>query len=140
MELIGFGYLVLCALAAWVASYKGRSATAIFFLSLFASPIVGLVVALVLRPKNQSADGEPAPTIETHGRCPMCKELVRRDALKCKHCGGELTSETILVQKARVVNFRCSMCDAWAKPTDESCGFCHRAFEHAVATTSDALR
>ena len=31
--------------------------------------------------------GEPAPTPKTHVRCPACRELVRNDASKCKHCG-----------------------------------------------------
>jgi len=32
-----------------------------------------------------------APTPETHVRCPDCRELVRADATKCKHCGSALT-------------------------------------------------
>lgn len=27
----------------------------------------------------------------SHTRCPSCREVVRRDAIKCMHCGGELT-------------------------------------------------
>ena len=30
-------------------------------------------------------------TPETHVRCPDCRELVRMDARKCKHCGCTLT-------------------------------------------------
>lgn len=30
-----------------------------------------------------------------HVRCPQCRELVRRDAVKCKHCGAELTPQPI---------------------------------------------
>ena len=30
-------------------------------------------------------------TPETHVRCPDCKELVRHDAIRCKHCGVGLT-------------------------------------------------
>jgi len=31
---------------------------------------------------------EPRP--ETHVRCPDCKELVLKEAVKCKHCGCKL--------------------------------------------------
>lgn len=32
--------------------------------------------------------GEPdAPRPDTHRRCPECRELVRADASRCKHCG-----------------------------------------------------
>lgn len=30
------------------------------------------------------------PTAKTHVRCPDCRELVRMDARKCKHCGAAL--------------------------------------------------
>ncbi len=30
-------------------------------------------------------------TADTHVRCPDCKELVRHDAIRCKHCGIGLT-------------------------------------------------
>ena len=30
-------------------------------------------------------------TPQTHVRCPDCKELVRHDAIRCKHCGVGLT-------------------------------------------------
>lgn len=32
-------------------------------------------------------------TPETHVRCPDCRELVRRDARKCKHCGTALVPQ-----------------------------------------------
>lgn len=35
--------------------------------------------------KNQGA-ADP----ETEVRCPECRDLVRHDARKCKHCGGTL--------------------------------------------------
>ncbi|WP_370877012.1 zinc ribbon domain-containing protein [Acidovorax sp. A1169] len=32
-------------------------------------------------------------TAETHVRCPYCRELVRNDARKCKHCGTALVPQ-----------------------------------------------
>ena len=32
-------------------------------------------------------------TPETHVKCPDCRELVRKDARKCKHCGTALTPQ-----------------------------------------------
>lgn len=34
--------------------------------------------------------GEPAPTPGTHVKCPDCRELVKKDANTCKHCGCRL--------------------------------------------------
>jgi phosphoglycerol transferase MdoB-like AlkP superfamily enzyme len=36
---------------------------------------------------------ENTPTLETHVRCPDCKELVRKDARVCKHCGCKLVPQ-----------------------------------------------
>jgi hypothetical protein len=38
-----------------------------------------------------TADPE-APSPLTHVRCPDCRELVRADAVKCKHCGTALVA------------------------------------------------
>lgn len=46
--------------------------------------IVGALLRLSTTPPRQDTD---APTPSTHVRCPDCRELVRMDARKCKHCG-----------------------------------------------------
>ena len=61
------------------------------FLSLM-TPLALLGVGAVLRvafpaPVPRPAD-EPSP--DTHVRCPDCRELVRWDAVKCRHCGTAL--------------------------------------------------
>jgi hypothetical protein len=35
------------------------------------------------------------PTPDTHVRCPDCRELVRYDASKCKHCGAKLVPQEL---------------------------------------------
>lgn len=47
----------------------------------------GLIAVLVL--PNKAPNYEKI-TPNTHVRCPDCKEPVRKDATKCKHCGCEL--------------------------------------------------
>jgi TM2 domain-containing membrane protein YozV len=37
--------------------------------------------------------GPIVATPETHVKCPDCRELVRRDARRCKHCGCALTPQ-----------------------------------------------
>jgi len=43
--------------------------------------------------KSHLQQVEPTPTPESHVRCPECKELVRKDAKVCKHCGTKLIPE-----------------------------------------------
>jgi hypothetical protein len=47
--------------------------------------IIGALIGLVVDyfAKNK-------PNEDTHVKCPDCKELVLKDANKCKHCGSNL--------------------------------------------------
>lgn len=70
-----------------IAAYmiaKSRNRTAWWFLLGW----IGFVIILVLPSLKKDPE---APDPETHVRCPDCKELVRHDAIKCKHCGSALT-------------------------------------------------
>ena len=77
-----------------LASKRSRSGFLYFLLSLIASPLLIGILVLVLgnskveavAPTNsaKSDDGDQV-------RCPECRELVRADARKCKHCGAALT-------------------------------------------------
>lgn len=79
------------AVAVW-AGKKGRSAGGWFFAALLASPILAavfLALADDLTPEAQ----EKRYSHLTHVRCPDCRELVRKDARKCKHCGTTLIAD-----------------------------------------------
>lgn len=42
---------------------------------------------------NMALTSEGIATPETHVRCPDCRELVRKDARKCRHCGTGLVPQ-----------------------------------------------
>jgi len=97
MEII-FGWFFLSVIVGFVASGRGRGGFGWFFLSLIISPIICFLV-LVALPMGKSKltnlvdeNGEKI-TPETHVRCPDCRELVRSDARKCKHCGISLVPQ-----------------------------------------------
>lgn len=72
-----------------VAAARNRSGFGWLVLSLMFSPVLaGLVLALLGR---GDADRQ-AVTADTHRHCPDCREVVRRDARKCKHCGSVITT------------------------------------------------
>lgn len=56
----------------FLAGSFNRSKSLWFFFSLFLSPIVGLILLLIF-----GSDGK---------KCPKCAEVVKPDALICKHC------------------------------------------------------
>lgn len=73
-------YLALCAIPTSIAIKKGRSGAGFFILSFVLSPIIGLIIALLVRVDANSAS--PGRT-----KCPDCAEYISKEAKVCKHCG-----------------------------------------------------
>ncbi len=82
-------WLLLSALAGSIAEKKGRSTNAYFFLSLFLSPVIGIVAALAA---SESPEGMERNALMTGAvrKCPHCAELVKKGAAICRFCGNEL--------------------------------------------------
>lgn len=77
-----FGWVLLSIACGIFADRRGRSGIGWFFISLFASPLIGGVFLLVL-PAT-----EKAGAFSILRRCNYCREQIRRDASVCKHCGS----------------------------------------------------
>jgi hypothetical protein len=86
MEIFVFWFLFSIAVAV-LASNRGRSGFLWFIFSILLSPLLGVIFVLVM---ENLKDIEDKPNPNTHVRCPDCRELVRNDARKCKHCGVSL--------------------------------------------------
>jgi len=90
-------WVVFAVIVAVAASGRGRSGFGWFLLSAVISPLLSFILLMVL-PKVGAAglqkdETGAAITPETHVRCPDCRELVRNDARKCKHCGTALVPQ-----------------------------------------------
>lgn len=70
-------WLALCVGVAVYAEKKGRSGVGVFFLSLFLSPLVGLIGATL--------------TTTSRKKCPECAEFVQPDAKTCRFCQHKFT-------------------------------------------------
>jgi hypothetical protein len=68
-----------------IASAKNRNGCGWFILGCLFGPFALVVAAL-----PSLSDDVTGPTPETHLKCPDCRELVLKDARKCKHCGCHL--------------------------------------------------
>ena len=113
-----FGFLLFAAVSvivAVVASKRGRSGWLVFLFCAVAGLVLvpitsqagggglaaGVVaflapaVAFVWVLSSQSSE-QLAVSKGEHGefrKCPFCAESVRREAVKCKHCGSDLTTQ-----------------------------------------------
>ena len=75
--------------AAMWADHKGRDGMGYFFLSLFLSPLVGLIAAGVAKETETKRQQRVKQSSMTR-ICPQCLEMVPRGAVKCRNCGASL--------------------------------------------------
>lgn len=79
---------VLGIIPALIAQSKGRSFIA-WWLYGFLLFIIALVHSLVIKKDAKVAEQEMIA--DGMRKCPFCAEMVRKEAVKCKHCGSDLT-------------------------------------------------
>jgi len=85
--------VALSILVGNMAAKKGYSKGGFFAISFFLSFILGLIIVLVISPKPES---QMTLTTSVAGlsvgpvQCAFCRELVRPDAVVCKHCGKDI--------------------------------------------------
>lgn len=92
LVIVAFGLFIYFIPALNGFERKHTSASAIFVANLLLGwTLLGWILCLVWSFSGQRGAVKAAePSPETHIRCPECRELVIRDARKCKHCGCAL--------------------------------------------------
>lgn len=99
VELIIICAIIGCIPAA-IASSKGRSFFAwwVYGALLF---IVALIHSLII--KKDARALERSQLAEGLVKCPYCAEMIKPEAIKCKHCGSDVKEA---MEAARFANFR----------------------------------
>jgi len=93
--LLLFFYLPLAILVGVFASGRGRSGFAWFLLSLILSPLLAGFFLIVAGNKRQNENRTQTiyEDVGNNKKCSFCAELVKKEAVKCKHCGSTLPIE-----------------------------------------------
>ena len=100
MEIILF-WLFFSVIIAVYASKKGHNAVSTFVISIFLSPVVGFLVTVV-RDANHEALEADSIAKGKQKKCPYCAELVKAEAIICKHCGKDLSKVDIKKQQESI--------------------------------------
>jgi hypothetical protein len=87
-----FPLLILSAIPAYIAQTKGKSFGTWYVYGILLLPIA-LIHSLLI--EKDSAEMEAQALSEGNKKCPYCAELVKRDAIICKHCKSELEVEIV---------------------------------------------
>jgi hypothetical protein len=85
MVIFLFWVMFAALVAAW-ASSRGRSGLGYFMLSFILSPFVGVIILIIVGPKQKEIEARQLESREFK-KCQACAELIRVEARKCKHCG-----------------------------------------------------
>lgn len=72
-----------------IARKKGRSPGGWFALGFFFT-VIGLLIAALINPVGPAAT--EAAIRAGARKCPYCAEAIQPSAIKCKHCGSEVSA------------------------------------------------
>jgi len=102
-------FIAVYAFFVWVARKiavdKGLDSTPYFVLAIVLTPLVGIIAAIVAKPKTEVVDAKRLAA-GTERKCPFCAELVKREAIVCRFCGKDLPPPPAPVYEAEGRRFK----------------------------------
>jgi hypothetical protein len=82
---VWLGFAIVVGIA---AAHRGRSGAGWLLLAVVISPLIAGLLVLALPDPNK--ERQQRELQKNSRKCPLCAELVRREAIVCKHCGRDL--------------------------------------------------
>lgn len=83
-------WIVFAIITTVIAVNKGRSGFAWFFVGLFLG-FIGIILALVVSRHEDVLESKAVATGEFR-KCPFCAEIIKSEALRCKHCSADVSA------------------------------------------------
>lgn len=89
---VAFSFWVVFAVVVGIgASHRGRSGFRWFLIAMVISPLLGIILLFLLPTRDEQREiAEEKGVSGEYKKCPMCAEVIRRAAVKCRYCGSDL--------------------------------------------------
>ena len=89
-------WVTLTIITGVVAANKGRDVIGWLALAVFVAPLALLI--LLSLPKNQTQIDQRQMKSGGMAKCPCCAEMVKAEAIRCKHCAADISRDSGLMQ------------------------------------------
>ena len=115
---------LLAGVVAYAAKQKGRSGVGFYFLSLFFSFVVGILVLLAVPARSSVND-------HNLRECPKCLAEIPKAASKCRHCQSDVTpvDEEDLENQLLMFCSKCVETYSFEEVAGNKCPKCRRSLE-----------
>lgn len=84
-------WVALCVGVGLLSRHRGLSFLSGFIWSFILSPIVGLIITVVRKPKRDIQE-EQTLADGTKKKCPHCAEFIKSEATVCRYCSRSLAA------------------------------------------------
>ena len=104
-------WIILSILCGVYASGKGKSGFGYFLLSVLLSPLIGFIAALISKEDTAKIEKKEM-SLGVKRKCPFCAELVKSEAIVCKHCSKDIGKECPQCKQQNVIDAsKCIHCE-----------------------------